>query len=132
MKQNLLVVSYDYDLSKDLARKLAEVFSMRFFDQKELFEFDHLPRTFAESLALNGKDYILKKFRSIVKMELDFDDAVFVADISFADNCTDLFYKINLSNFVVLLQKRIEEEIDELKQKKYFRNIIIYIILNIV
>ena len=119
MKQNLLVVSYDYEKSKGLAKKLAESFSMRFFDQRELFEFDHMPRTFSEVFALNGKDYVLKNMRSIVKMELDFDDAVFVADISFADNCYDLFYKIKLSNFVVFLKKDRSEEYAEILAKTY-------------
>lgn len=119
MKQNMLVVSYDYDLSKNLAKKLAEVFSMRFFDQKELFEFDHMPRTFSETLSLNGRDYVLKKMRSIVKMELDFDDAVFVADISLADNCYDLYYKIKLSNFVIFLHKDTKTELNEIQRKTY-------------
>ena len=86
MKQNLLVVSYDYELSKQIAIKLADVFSMRFFDQKELFEFDHMPMSFREIYSLNGADYVKKKMKSIIGMELDFDNAVFVADISFADN----------------------------------------------
>ncbi len=119
MKQNILIVCYDYDISKAVAKQLAFLFSMRLFDQKELFEFDHMPRTFAEIYKLNGKDYISKKMKSIVKMELDFDDAIFVADISFADNCFDMFYKIKLSNFVVLLKKNTEKEVNELNSKKF-------------
>lgn len=119
MKQNILIVCYDYDISKAVAKQLANLFSMRLFDQKELFEFDHMPRTFSEVYDSYGKDYILKKMKSIVKMELDFDDAIFVADISFADNCFDMFYKIKLSNFVVLLKKDNETEVRELNNKKY-------------
>ena len=119
MKQNLLVVSYDYELSKQIAIKLADVFSMRFFDQKELFEFDHMPMSFREIYSLNGADYVKKKMKSIIGMELDFDNAVFVADISFADNCFELFYKIKLSNFVIFLHKTPSVEMQELTAKKY-------------
>ena len=91
MKQNLLVTSYDYDLSKRLAEKLADAFSMRVLDAIGLFEFDHIPRSFQEMLDLNGKDYVMKELRSILNMELDFDDTVFVTNVSFADNCYDLF-----------------------------------------
>ena len=117
MKQNLLVTSFDYDISKQVAKELADEFSMRFFDQKELFEFDHLPRTFGDICESFGAEYVKKKFRSILKMELDFDDAVFVSDMCFVDNCEDIFYKIKLSNFVILLKKDIDEEIDWLNKK---------------
>ena len=117
MKQNLFVTSFDYDLSKQVAKVLADEFSMRFFDQKELFEFDHLPRTFGDVCESFGVEYVKKKFRSILKMELDFDDAVFVSDMCFVDNCEDIFYKIKLSNFVILLKKDIDEELDCLNSK---------------
>ncbi len=119
MKQNLLVVSYDYDLTRQISAKLADEFSMRIFDQRELFEFDHIPRTFSDVVKLNGKEYVQRKYRSILKMELDFDNALFVADSSFAENCFDLFYKIKLSNFVVFLFKDIKQEMKEISEKKY-------------
>ena len=52
-------------------------------------------------------------------MELDFDDAVFVANINMADNALDLFYKIRLSNFVVLYKKDTKQEVIELQNKTY-------------
>ena len=119
MKQNLLVLSYDYDLSKQVAKNLAEVFSMRFFDQRELFEFDHAPRTFAQVCEEYGTNYVRQELRSIVQGELEFDDAVFVADIGLVDNCQDLFYKIKLSNFIVFLNKDIDEEFAEISQKHF-------------
>ena len=119
MKQNILVVSYDYKFSRMIASELASLFSMHLFDEIELFEFDHIPRTLDEVLESQGKEYVLKKLRSIVKSEIEFDDAVFVADISFADNCFDLFYRLKLSNFVVLLTKPIETEFEEMQQKEY-------------
>lgn len=119
MKQNLLVVGYDYDLSKRLAEKLADAFSMRVLDSIELFEFDHIPFSFCEILEQNGVEYVMKKMKSILKMELDFDDAVFVANINMADNALDLFYKIRLSNFIVLYKKKTEQEVVELENKIY-------------
>ena len=119
MKQNMLVTSYDYDVSKRLAEKLAEVFSMRTLDMISLFEIDHSPNTFSEIYKINGKDYIEKEFRSILKMELDFDNVVFVANLGFADKLQDLFYKIKLSNFVILLKKDVESEIEEIKNKQF-------------
>lgn len=119
MKQNMLVTSYDYDVSKRLAEKLADVFSMRTLDMISLFEFDHMPNTFSEIYKINGKDYIEKEFRSILKMELDFDNVVFVANLGFADKLEDLFYKIKLSNFVILLKKDVESEVIELQNKQF-------------
>ncbi len=119
MKQNLLIASYDYSVSKRLAEMLAETFSMRVLDQIELFEFDHVPLSFKEVLLKNGGEYVSKKMSSIVKMELDFDDAVFVANLSFADTLQELFYKIKLSNFVILLKKNIDDEISELNAKVF-------------
>ncbi|MBR7172720.1 MAG: hypothetical protein IKD36_02895 [Clostridia bacterium] len=119
MKQNMLVLSYDYEKSKQLAERLADAFSMRVLDSVDLFEFDHIPFTFKEILEKNGIEYVMKKMKSIIKMELDFDDTVFVSNINMADNCFDLFYKVKLSNFVILLKKNLNDEIFELKKKVY-------------
>lgn len=119
MKQNILVISYDYDLSKSVAKRLADEFSMRVLDQLALFEFDHAPKTLSGVLMELGEEYVLKKFRSIVKMELDFDNTVFVSDINIADNCFDLFYRIKLNNFTIFLFKDTSQELREIKAKKY-------------
>lgn len=119
MKQNLLVISYDYDLSKRLAEKLADVFSMRVFDQIELFEFDHIPRKIGDVLQEKGKEYVDKKMRSLLKMELDFDDAVFVCLMSVVDDIDELAFKVNLSNFIVFLNKDIDAEIKEIQDKQF-------------
>ena len=119
MKQNMLVTSYDYGVSKRLAEKLADVFSMRTLDMISLFDFDHYPNTFNDVLKINGREYIEKELRAILKMELDFDNVVFVANMGFADKHEDLFYKIKLSNFVILLKKDIESEVLELQSKQF-------------
>lgn len=119
MKQNIMVVSYNYELSKNIAHKLAETFNMRAFDQIELFEFDNLPRTFDEVLKIKGSEYVLKELRSIVKMELDFDNVSFAADISLAETSEDIFYRMKLSNFVIFMFKPLEIEMAELGKIKY-------------
>lgn len=119
MKQNILIVGYNYELSKRIAEKLAIPFSMRVFDQLELFAFDHMPRSFGDVCKANGPEYIKKKLKSILKMELGFEDTIFVADLVMADDCSDLFHKIKLSNFVVFIHKKAEIELEELKKKKY-------------
>lgn len=119
MKRNLMVLSYDYDLSKRLAESLAETFSMRFFDQIEMFNFHNVPRDVSTMYRECGEEYTMKKLRSVVKMELDFDDAVFVADISLVDNCSDLFLKLKHSNFIIFLYKDTADEINELNSKEY-------------
>lgn len=124
MKQNILVVSYNYKLSQKIAKNLAEIFSMRYFDQLELFEFDHIPRRFEDVLSENGEDYVLKKLRSITKMQLDFSDSVYCCDMSFVSNCDDLFYKINLNNFVVFLKKdNTITELQDLETIEYKTNL---------
>lgn len=122
MKQNLLILSYDYTLSKRLSAKFADNFSMRVFDQRELFEFDHLPRSFSEVLLERGKEYIFKKFKSIIKMEFDFENTVFVADYSLADYAYDIFHNIKLANFTIYLYKNVEDELSEVLSKDYASN----------
>ena len=119
MKRNLMVLSYDYDLSKELAKILAETFSMRFFDQIEMFNFHNVPRDVSTMYKECGEDYTKKKLRSVVKMEIDFDDSVFVADIGLVDNCSDLFLKLKHSNFIIFLYKDTADEINDLKSKEY-------------
>lgn len=115
----MLVTSYDYELSKRLAKRLAGVFSMRVLDQIEMFNFDHIPLSLEDVLQKNGEAYVKKELRSIVQMEDDFDNVSFVTDISFADNCEDLFYKIKLSNFVIFLYKNLDNELEELNKKQF-------------
>ena len=63
MKQNILVVSYDYRFSKSIASKLAEVFSMHLFDEIELFEFDHIPQSIDEIWDSQGKRVCFQKIK---------------------------------------------------------------------
>ena len=68
MKQNLLVISYDYDLSKRLAERLADVFSMRVFDQ---IEFIKNAIANAESTEID-KDKLADKLTSVLIKMLEY------------------------------------------------------------
>lgn len=119
MKQNILIIGYDYNVSKQLAEELADVFGMRTLDMISLFEFDNIPNTFEDVLKISGKTYVEKELRSILKMELDFDNVVFVSWLKTLDGLEDLIYKVKLSNFVILIKKDIESELTELENKEY-------------
>lgn len=120
MKQNILIVSYDYEFSKQIAKRIAETFSMRLFDELELFLFDHMPRTYDEIMTTLGKDYIYNKLKWIVNSAVEFVDIVFVADINFTDYCEQIFDKLKVANFIIILTKPIEKKIKELNNKKYW------------
>ena len=115
-----MVVSEDIDFSRKIANGLANLFSMRYFDQIELFEFDHAPLSFDEVYNRQGEEYVLKKLKGIIQMELDFDNSVFVCDSSFAENCMDIFYKILLSNFVIYLDSSKKESVKSNKTHLFF------------
>ena len=119
MKNNLFFVAYDYNLSKMLATKTAEFFAMRLFDSVEMFEFDHAPRKINEVVSEYGRQYVLKKMKSIIKMELDFDEAVFACNFDVLSECVDLFDDIKSKNLVIFLSdKNLENQDENLKQKK--------------
>lgn len=83
MKSNLFFVSNDYALAKSIATKVANFFDMRTFDSVEMFEFDHAPRKIEEVVKEVGFDYVKDKIKSITKMQLDFIDSVFIANLQF-------------------------------------------------
>lgn len=119
MKQNILIVGYDYNVSKRLAEQLADTFGMRTLDMINMFEFDNIPNTFEDVLKISGKDYVEKELRSILKMELDFDNVVFVSWLKSLDGLEDLIYRVKLSNFIILIKKDIEDELLELENEEY-------------
>lgn len=92
---------------------------MRTLDQFEMFDFNHIPRSFSEVLEQSGSEYVKNELRGIVKMELDFDNVVFAADISLGETCKDIFFRIKLSNFVVFVTKNLNSELSELDKKEY-------------
>ncbi len=108
MKNNLFFMAQEYKISKSVATKVAEFFSMRLFDSVEMFEFDNAPRKIDEVMTDFGRDYVKKEMRSIAKMQLDFDDAVFVADFRFLDAYKDIYAKIQSRNLVIFLSDKTQ------------------------
>ena len=109
MKNNLFFVASEQRVAKDVAAKVAEFFAMRLFDAVEMFEFDHVPRKIDEVLTEFGEEYVKKEMRSLAKMQLDFNEAVFVADIRFLNAFEDLYERIQKKNLVVFLNNNNSE-----------------------
>lgn len=103
MKNNLFIISQDYEKAKAVSKKVAEFFSMRLLDSIEMFEFDNSPRKIGEVVSDFGRDYTKKEMRSIARMQLDFDDALFVGNYDYLDAYNELSDKINQKNLVVFL-----------------------------
>ena len=106
MKNNLFFVASDYDVARKLSKRVANFFDMRIFDSIEMFEFDHTPRKIDEVLSEFGESYIKKQMRSIVKMQLDFSDSVFVFDSKYLSCFDDLFEDVISQNLVIFLSDK--------------------------
>ena len=117
MKQNILLVCYDNDISKKVADKLADFFSMRVLNAYELFEFDFAPRNLSQMVSECGADYVKNEFAKIVKYSSDYENVILVADISMADTCKDSFNKINSDYVSVFLHDTPEAEESFLRKK---------------
>lgn len=117
MKKNLFFVAYDYGMSKIVAAEVADFFAMRLFDSIEMFEFNNVPRKLDDVLAECGREYVEKKMKSIIKMEFDFDDAVFVAPFEYFGGWSHLCKEINDRNLVFFLNDNANENVDA--QKSY-------------
>ncbi len=110
MKENLMVVCYDYALSRRIAKSLADFFDMRFFDMFDMFNFNNAPHTLSELLKNSGREYVDKKMRSVLKTELDFSGSVFVVEPKILGLNGDLFEKIKSSNLVLFLKRDYKTE----------------------
>lgn len=109
MKNNLFIISQDYEKSRVISKKVAEFFSMRLLDSIEMFEFDNSPRNIGEVCEEFGRDYIKKEMSSIAKMQLDFDDAIFVGDYEYLDSYNEIANKIKQKNLVIFLSDKSNE-----------------------
>jgi N12 class adenine-specific DNA methylase len=110
MRKNILVICYNYALSRRVASVLAERFDMRSFDFYEMFKFNNAPNTLEDVLSINGKEYVDRKMRGVLKTELDFLGVVFVADTKVLVSNQDLFEKLKENNIVLLLKNDFKTE----------------------
>lgn len=110
MRKNILVVCYNYALSKRVASVLAERFDLRSFDMYEMFKFNNMPNSLEDVLRINGKDFVDRKMRGVLKTELDFLGVVFVADTKVIISNQDLFDQLKENNVVVFLKNDFKTE----------------------
>lgn len=110
MRKNILVVCYNYALSKRIASVLSERLDMRSFDMYEMFKFNNIPNSLEDVLRINGKEFVDRKMRGVLKTELDFLGVVFVADTKVLISNQDLFDQLKENNIVVLLKNDFKTE----------------------
>ena len=128
MKENLMVICYDYALARRIAGNLAEFLDMRYFDMIDMFNFNNAPYSLIDILKINGPKYVDKKMRSVLKTELDFSGVVFVVEPKVLAKNQDLFDKLKVCNLVMFLKRDIKDdfvvrEITQFKtdeEKEYF------------
>lgn len=89
MKKNIAIVCFDRTLSRMTASLVADQLEMRFFDMREMFEFDHKPNTFKSILNDYGAKYYRQKEGSLLGYASEFENIVYNLD-------TDCFYKKDL------------------------------------
>lgn len=123
MRKNILVVCYNYALSRRLASVIAEKLDMRSFDMYEMFKFNNAPNTLEDVLKINGKDYVDRKMRSVLKTELDFLGVVFVADIKVLFNNQDFYERLKENNIVLLLKNNFKAEFAQRENVNYMSDI---------
>lgn len=121
MKENLLVVCFDYALSRRVSKSLAEFLDMRLFDMLEMFVFNNAPYRLTEVIQINGKEYANKEMRGVLKTELDLSGAVFVVEPKILGLNQDLFEKLKQRNLVLFLKRDYKTEYS-IREKMLFRS----------
>lgn len=86
MKKNIAIICFDKTMSRSTAQMLADQLSMRLFDMRELFEFDHKPTAFKDLINEYGITYYRQKEISILKYASGFENVVLNLD-------SDVVYK---------------------------------------
>ena len=110
MRKNILVVCYNYALSRRVASVIADRLDMRSFDMHEMFKFNNSPNSLEEVLKINGTDYADKEMRGVIKTEMDFLGVVFVADTKVLMKNQDLFDELKLANNILFLKNDFKTE----------------------
>lgn len=89
MKKNIAIICLDRTLSRMTAGLVADQLEMRFFDMRDLFDFDHKPNTFKSILNQYGAKYYRQKEASLLGYASGFENVVYNID-------SDCFYKRDL------------------------------------
>ena len=110
MKENMMVICYDYGLSRKISKSLADFFEMRLFDMLEMFIFNNAPYRLTDVININGMEYANKEMRGVLKTELDLSGAVFAAEPKMLGLNQDLFEKLKECNFIVFLKRNYRND----------------------
>lgn len=124
MKHNLMVVSNNYDLSKEIANNLAEYFSMRVFDEIELLNFDFSPRTINELQDDFGSEFVYKKLSKTLLSQCEFENIVFLTHYETINMSASYFEKLKEHDFIIMIRQNILQKENVNKQDKLFSNTI--------
>ena len=110
MKENLMVVCYDYGLSRRISNSLAEFFEMRLFDMFEMFVFNNAPYSLTDVIKINGIDYANKEMRGVLKTELDLSGTIFAAEPKMLGLNQDLFERLKEVNLILFLKRNYRND----------------------
>ncbi len=110
MKENLMVVCYDYGLSRRISKSLADFLEMRLFDMFEMFVFNNAPYKLTEVIEINGVEYANKEMRGVLKTELDLSGTVFAAEPKMLGLNQDLFEDLKKNNLVLFLKRNYRND----------------------
>ena len=110
MKENLMVVGYDYALTRRVSKGLSDFLDMRLFDMLEMFVFNNAPYKLTEVIEINGVEYANKEMRGVFKTELDLTGTVFAAEPKMLGLNRDLFEKLRENNLILFLKRSYKND----------------------
>ena len=110
MKENMMVICYDYGLSRKISSSLADFLEMRLFDMLEMFIFNNAPYRLTEVININGVEYANKEMRGVLKTELDLSGVVFAAEPKMLGLNQDLFEKLKECNLILFLKRNYRND----------------------
>lgn len=127
MINNIVILSINRQVSRQVAEMLSEQLQMHFVDTIDLFEFDNIPRSLSDVLALNGERYFREKEKGQCKYVSGFDNTVIHAEsgavmksaniTSFKKNCLVIYLHYPLSNIKNVLKNK---KYNSRELKKFF------------
>lgn len=79
-KKNIAIICLDRTMSRSTAQLVASELGIRFFDMRELFEFDHKPKTFKEMISEYGIKYYRQKENDLISYASTFENVLFNID----------------------------------------------------
>ncbi len=79
-KKNIAIICLDRTMSRATSQLVAAELGIRFFDMRELFEFDHKPKTFKDMITEYGIKYYRQKENDIISYASTFENVLLNVD----------------------------------------------------